>query len=863
MKFKGLIVVACFGVAVLCSAVSHGAQWSDLEAQWQETADASYPRVPARFGRGWDVSTARKPIVFRPSLSLPHDYTLETWFRIDDPAGRSTLFSSIKWRRFVVTIADASVVTVRLYDQSGQKATTVAHEFGYEFTPGRWYHFAITSSRNGGHTFYVNGQPVHRVPTANQNAKTTGMAVHSIGAYSINGKGDYDHYFKGILDRPAFIARTLSSQEVMSRYRLAVAVVDVSPIPQQVEYLSEKNVIDAGRDGEREGGRDAGGVFSLEVNAAHDKLSHTAISRLRENLGRPHKDAVIVLSNSSDTTLPEYLKPVVAEGIPNEGYVLGAKDGRIDIICDDPRGMTYGVDTLMQLLQQKYVPEVIIYDYPEFSYRAGLYVSNSKPPTSIDDVYGNKSSLKDAFRDFSQARMNAVMLRLYDWAWLDRSDSREAAAEIVNLAKDHQLDVIPYLQCYGHAKMFLWRDIRAGHTVTVDNEEVVLVGDEPVALAKNNVIITRNTPVLVVSADGETLQEGKDFQVVDGELNLEWDFPARLNVRNPWVRPYIREDNKPFAIRRLSGGRINDGDRVTVTYDIASGGPGYCPSSPITHEIVNASIENVIRNFDPKYISLAMDEVWEPRSTDGRCCAQVNAAKLSNAELLRREMNRALTFARSIKPDIRVMFYSDMIDENQTPRWFSTWQGIDEQVDLVDPSAVMMPWYYGTDMDSLWRINQSSAYFAEKGFEVIGASSFSPMNVYLWGQSLARLNGRHPVGFTITLWAGRGVISDGYHAYAQNTWSPSRFPAVNMLRLRMALDAMGVTSDLQAEAISSFVTQITTNQKQRLQFLLVGAEDEKRSVDLAGLSSSKGLAMNQLLTAIDQARAIVAMNAMD
>ncbi len=625
----------------------------------------------------------------------------------------------------------------------------------------------------------------------------------------------------------------------------------IVPIPAQITFVG-KDLSNSGQ------------VPTLRLATTLLTENDRSITQLQASIKNSRIGGSIVLADARSDDLPAHVREQLEGEPPTEGYLLFVRQNRIDVVANDSRGLAYGADTLRQLLAMAEIPQVDIYDYPEFAYRAGLIVTNNKPPANLANGFGG-ISLKQTIEDFADHRMNAIMLRIYNWSWLDDPENLAKAREIVDYAKKHHLDVIPYLQCYGHAKMFTWRDIRTDHTRTIADEEVRLAGHEPTELKTSNVIITTNTPVLVRLANGTEMTEGKDFEVVPGELKMSWTPPEGVTVKYAtWGRPYVHPDNKPFAIRRLPGGRIPDGATVKVTYDVAANSREYCPFSPVTHELVDDTIRRVIELTDPKYINLGMDELWTPISREGRCCAAANTTGMSKAEVFRREINRTFAVAQQARPGIKVMYWSDMLDPNQSPEWMRTWEAIEQELGNVDRGAIMMPWFYEGQITRLWQAGDSLDRFRRRGFGAIGASGHDVLNQFIWSNAVrTRYDAAQSPGFTLTTWASRSGVEElmrGYRAYTQATWSPSRTPFQKLLQLRLELDTLGITANIPDDQWSRAAAFITPIQRDRLSKLFAAARMEQASIDLETLARIQIPGVEEMLLAVPQTQRLLDEN---
>ncbi|MBN2640216.1 MAG: hypothetical protein JXR78_01045 [Victivallales bacterium] len=470
------------------------------------------------------------------------------------------------------------------------------------------------------------------------------------------------------------------------------------------------------------------------------------------------------------------------------------------LVANDANGTYYGLLTLCQLVKKKMIQGMDVFDYPAYPCRSGLFVCDTEPPIKLND------KLLNIIKDFSKHRINYLQLRTHDWIALDNPDVVKEILKIKAYAEKFHIKIIPYLQCYGHSKAFLWRDLRTGHTKTIKDEKVILE-DEPVVLKHKNLIITEDLPVIVRNGNNEELVENRDYKIIPGTIKTVWKHPKE--VRYGWAKAYICSDNEPFKIQRINGGAIKHGQNVLVSYDIATGSEGYCPLSKHMHEIFKQAITRTVELLKPEYFNLGMDEIWEIRG-QGRCCANKFA---TDAQAMEYEVNRATEVVKQIAPDTKVMIFGDMFDENQTPAW-KTFDGsnlISQR--RLSHEAIMMPWYYGTSITTVDSIQQSSMLFLENGYEIVGTCGNRPESVFLWGQFLLTRKDRFNIaGLTYTLWASSKKYPGelGYAAYVQNSWSPSRMYLYNTGKLRTILDSIGITDSSTAEGIKKLAGEFSS-----------------------------------------------------
>jgi hypothetical protein len=153
------------------------------------------------------------------------------------------------------------------------------------------------------------------------------------------------------------------------------------------------------------------------------------------------------------------------EGVPpyEDAYSLNSTGRNIVITAREERGLFYGIQTLMQLLQPEgnniRVSKVRIQDWPMIKIRA-VHPPRLWPSSSLDQF-------KQYFKLISRYKYNMIILENsgsihfsdLPWAW-DRSGgfSPESVNKLVMYGKSRYLEMVPQLQCLGHASEWLGRN---------------------------------------------------------------------------------------------------------------------------------------------------------------------------------------------------------------------------------------------------------------------------------------------------------------------------------------------------------------------------------------------------------------------
>lgn len=734
----------------------------DFEARMSGRSN-QVARVPGRFDYAWDFGhDPRLMTIGREESFSPRGWSLDLWFRLDDPAGTSTLISSNRWQNFRLAILQGKTLSLIYHRSGGHQSLSIP----FSFTPGIWYQLVLTQEAGGKLTFYLNGEVLDI-----QNAPMPDRSAHigTIGSFHINGQGMFDHVFKGVIDRPRLHDAVLSREAVRVDYLTGCRTLPLIPLPRQVA-IDPANPLPRPK------------AFRMAIKTDLVNPDHRGMKLLKRALA---DNGLAVLQKNGcllrflpvdSPELPVTLRRFLPEGkLPPDGYLLDFSQDVITVTADSAQGFFYGILTLRELLKSPKIPHGIIFDYPEFPLRAALMVIDTQPPLP------NADWLKQQIAEMADQRIRYLMLRTHDWAMINRPEVRKALCEIIAYARTCEMIVIPYLQTYSHAKGFLFANPRLGHTETVRNESVTLKNGNA-RLARHNVNISSKTPVEVRTDGNLLLEEGRDYQLDVTPMNVFWNFPPEVRNSFSWARPYVDDAGGVCSIRFLPGGRLKQGSKLKVTYDVYAHGECTCPFLPEYQNHLAMCIDEALKLTGSDYINLGLDEIWNIRGS-GRCCAD---HPMSAEETLAYAFNSSCALVKKNHPEVKILAFSDMLDSNQTPAWKNT-DVTSDVARLFTKDIQMMPWYYADSRSTAEAAAASTRYFLERGFPVVGVAGKLPLNQLIWGELLYPLSLRYPVdGFLYTMWDDRSTHLPrgiGYDAYTQMIWSPDRFYAPNLSAL--------------------------------------------------------------------------------
>jgi hypothetical protein len=258
-------------------------------------------------------------------------------------------------------------------------------------------------------------------------------------------------------------------------------------------------------------------------------------------------------------------------------------------------------------------------------------------------------------------------------------------------------------------------------------DDVAIMGT-PSLNPLGNLLISDAAPLVVQDETGATtFEEGKDYRIASAPTT----FPFGLG--------------EPSRIETLADGKIKNGTAVLLSYHQApQGSMSCCPSEPLYQEFMRGAIHSLAKTLKTKFIHIGHDE---PRviNRDQRC----KARNLSNSQLFADDIQRMREFAREIDPSIRLMMWSDAVN----PYHNGPSLDMNDAASLIPKDVVQCPWWYDWP-DNDGRIEKSTTYFLNQGFDVTGSPWFKHRNVYQWAETLHRFgkDNPHVLGMIYTSW---------------------------------------------------------------------------------------------------------------
>jgi Glycosyl hydrolase family 20, catalytic domain len=244
-----------------------------------------------------------------------------------------------------------------------------------------------------------------------------------------------------------------------------------------------------------------------------------------------------------------------------------------------------------------------------------------------------------------------------------------------------------------------------------------------------NLVRRPGAPLVVRTADGRELTEGKDFEELTDPLMGTKPYAGCYTV---WHEPPVLKTKLPDGTRLLASWH----HAVTVHDDQAC----ICPSEPKTVEVLRDHVERVHKLWEPAGFMMSHDEIriWNH-------CAACRARNFSAGQLLADNVRTCIKIIRDVNPAASIYVWSDMFDPNHNAKndyylargdFKGSWDGLDKNVTVV-------AWHFEKRAESL-------KFFADRGHRQVIAGYYdsNPANVRKWLEAAAPYAGVEAVMYT-------------------------------------------------------------------------------------------------------------------
>lgn len=263
-----------------------------------------------------------------------------------------------------------------------------------------------------------------------------------------------------------------------------------------------------------------------------------------------------------------------------------------------------------------------------------------------------------------------------------------------------------------------------------------------------NVVRRAGAPLIVRKDDGETLDEGDDFErVADPRLGREevpggyseWHVPPAIKTKLP--------DGTRLRVSYFHMLRFPDGGQVMI-----------CPSEPRTLEILRDQARRLHRIFHAKAYFMSHDEI-RLLNWDASCTHR----NLTSGEICADNVRTCVRILREVAPSSRIYVWSDMFDPNHNAHadYYLARGGMDRTWEGLDPGVIVATWFYDKRDESL-------AWFSSRGHETLIAGYYDqkPERARDWIQSAGKVKGT--IGIMYTSWYDRYDDLESFAEYVNH-----------------------------------------------------------------------------------------------
>ncbi|MBQ8174386.1 MAG: family 20 glycosylhydrolase [Clostridia bacterium] len=204
------------------------------------------------------------------------------------------------------------------------------------------------------------------------------------------------------------------------------------------------------------------GALSLCFANLHLFAPKTESGRLTKKLRREFPDAALTLHECEEYYLSLSAENPLAAGLDKnavkdkyDGYLLSAKGGDLTVYAPTARGLFYGIVTLCRIKNEART-ELYIEDYADVKNRFGYF--------DLRMLHPKHECLLSYIEEMASYKANGLIIEYEDklpftrYPFLSHKDfamTAEQHAELLSVAADNYVEIIPLQQCFGHLEYVL------------------------------------------------------------------------------------------------------------------------------------------------------------------------------------------------------------------------------------------------------------------------------------------------------------------------------------------------------------------------------------------------------------------------
>ncbi|MCE5347669.1 MAG: beta-N-acetylhexosaminidase [Bacteroidales bacterium] len=250
---------------------------------------------------------------------------------------------------------------------------------------------------------------------------------------------------------------------LQSGFNLNAQNPDLLPVPQKAEWGKSKFPVAGAKI-----------LVSADFYAREERAISQFISFVKNKTGLslpviytedPNAQLIVLNSGQPGTALPAVNEKAGPQS--REAYNIGVTAKKVRITASYDAGIYYALQTLRQLITWEgnncFIPEVDIEDYPSFAYR-GVMMDFSHGGLLTEEEIKNQIDFLARWKMNQYYFYNEVSIEMKGYPLINYNAcySQEQIKRIVAYGRERHMDVIPFVNFYGHLHELLRLEKYAG-----------------------------------------------------------------------------------------------------------------------------------------------------------------------------------------------------------------------------------------------------------------------------------------------------------------------------------------------------------------------------------------------------------------
>lgn len=237
-------------------------------------------------------------------------------------------------------------------------------------------------------------------------------------------------------------------------------------------------------------------------------------------------------------------------------------------------------------------------------------------------------------------------------------------------------------------------------------------------------------PLVITTADGKALVEGRDFEPLSDPKMGTTPWPGEFDIFH-----------EPPKLKT----KLPDGTRLLASYyhaaSVYEGQVMICPSEPKTMELLRDQAQRVHKLWGAKGYMMSHDEIRVLNH-----CAACRARNMTPGQMLAQNVKECISILKEVNPGGRIYVWNDMFDPNHNAKeknyylvngsLLGSWEGL-------SPDVIIVPWYFEKRAESL-------KFFADRGHKQVIAGYYDSkkLNAKEWLAAAKTVQGVQGIMYT-------------------------------------------------------------------------------------------------------------------